>query len=87
MDLKSCDPSPFNLNGRYPGATTYSASTNTCIGLPAPRSGPRVSHRLTTFTLAHQLSTIRKADEIWVMDQVALAKRGTHNDLVAQDGV
>jgi ATP-binding cassette, subfamily B, multidrug efflux pump len=47
----------------------------------------RVSHRLTTFTIAHRLSTIREADEIWVMDQGALVERGTHDGLIAQDGV
>ena len=46
-----------------------------------------VSHRLTTFTIAHRLSTIREADEIWVMDQGALVERGTHDGLIAQDGV
>ena len=47
----------------------------------------RVSHRLTTFTIAHRLSTIRDADEIWVMDQGVLVERGTHDSLIAQDGV
>ena len=47
----------------------------------------RVSHRLTTFTIAHRLSTIREADEIWVMDQGAIVERGTHDGLIAQDGV
>jgi len=47
----------------------------------------RVSHRLTTFTIAHRLSTVRDADEIWVMDQGVLVERGTHDDLVSQDGV
>jgi len=47
----------------------------------------RVSHRLTTFTIAHRLSTIRDADEIWVMDQGVLVERGTHDGLIAQDGV
>jgi ATP-binding cassette subfamily B protein len=47
----------------------------------------RVSHRLTTFTIAHRLSTIRDADEIWVMDMGVLVERGTHDDLILQDGV
>jgi ATP-binding cassette subfamily B protein len=47
----------------------------------------RVSHRLTTFTIAHRLSTIREADEIWVMDQGTLVERGSHDDLIEQNGV
>ncbi|BDU77251.1 ABC transporter ATP-binding protein [Mesoterricola sediminis] len=47
----------------------------------------RVSHRLTTFTIAHRLSTIKDADEIWVMDQGALAERGTHDELMAREGM
>lgn len=46
----------------------------------------RVSHRLTTFTIAHRLSTIKDADEIWVMDQGQLIERGTHDQLVSEDG-
>ena len=44
----------------------------------------RVSHRLTTFTVAHRLSTIKDADEIWVLDQGQLIERGTHDELMDQ---
>ncbi len=46
----------------------------------------RVSHRLTTFTVAHRLSTIKDADEIWVLDQGQLIERGTHDELMDQGG-
>jgi ATP-binding cassette subfamily B protein len=47
----------------------------------------RVSRHLTTFTIAHRLSTIQDADEIWVMDQGRIAERGSHNDLLKNDGI
>ncbi len=41
----------------------------------------------TTIIIAHRLSTIRNADFIVVMDQGAIAERGTHDELVAQRGL
>ena len=41
----------------------------------------------TTITIAHRLSTIRNADEILVVADCGLAERGTHEELLAQDGI
>ena len=40
----------------------------------------------TTFVIAHRLSTIRQADEILVIEQGAIAERGTHDQLIAKEG-
>jgi ATP-binding cassette, subfamily B, bacterial MsbA len=40
----------------------------------------------TTLVIAHRLSTIEKADLILVMDQGSIVERGTHAELLAQNG-
>lgn len=41
----------------------------------------------TTLVIAHRLSTVRRADVILVMDQGRIVERGTHDDLVAGNGI
>ena len=41
----------------------------------------------TTITIAHRLSTIRNADEILVVADCGIAERGTHEVLLALDGI
>ena len=40
----------------------------------------------TTFVIAHRLSTVRNADCIMVLDHGKIIERGTHKDLIAQQG-
>jgi ATP-binding cassette, subfamily B, bacterial MsbA len=41
----------------------------------------------TVFVIAHRLSTIRRADMIAVLDDGAIRERGTHDELLARNGI
>ena len=51
------------------------------------RSIRKISKNRTTLVIAHRLSTVRHADRILVMDDGEIIEDGTHDALVAMDGV
>ena len=51
------------------------------------KSLEELSKNRTTITIAHRLSTIKHADEILVIDDHTIQERGSHKELLKQDGI
>jgi ATP-binding cassette subfamily B protein/subfamily B ATP-binding cassette protein MsbA len=47
----------------------------------------RLMANRTSFVIAHRLSTIRKADQILVLRNGEIIERGSHDELLAADGL
>ncbi|ESA35147.1 abc transporter [Leptolyngbya sp. Heron Island J] len=51
------------------------------------KSLTKITQNRTTIAIAHRLSTIRHSDCIYVMDKGQLVEQGTHEQLLAQNGI
>ena len=47
----------------------------------------RLAKGRTTFTIAHRLTTIKGADMILVLTDKGIEEAGSHDELIAKDGI
>jgi ABC-type multidrug transport system fused ATPase/permease subunit len=50
------------------------------------RALDRLLHGRTSIIIAHRLSTVRRADEIVVIERGQIVQRGTETELLVEDG-
>ncbi|MDV2985138.1 UNVERIFIED_CONTAM: ABC transporter ATP-binding protein [Methylobacteriaceae bacterium AG10] len=62
------------------------SALDTATELAMTRALDRPGRTRTTITIAHRLSTVRRADQIIVLDRGAVVEHGTHDELLDRSG-
>ena len=52
-----------------------------------PKAMEALTREKTVLMIAHRLKTVRNADQILVLDQGRIVQRGTHGELIGQEGI
>lgn len=84
---------PFDLGesqspdaeGQSPGAE--GETTPEAPPLSEEAMAEQIRKRFVQIVIAHRLSTIRRADRIFVIEDGTITQRGTHNQLLNQEGL
>ena len=63
------------------------SSVDTETELHIQRALARLVSGRTTIAIAHRLSTLRQADQLYVIDHGRIVEHGSHDDLMAARGV
>ena len=63
------------------------SSIDTRTEIQIQQAFDRLMEGRTSFIVAHRLSTIRNADRILVMKDGVIVERGTHGELLAENGL